>query len=365
LLPLTSAHLAETGFNVLSINFGDSAASVGFNPFTRIKKESDIHKLAHLLISTTLDKGNGDIFWSLASTNLTQVLIRVLLHQPKQFHNLANLIRILHYFAVEPQKVDAWVANSQDEKLIIDYKGILATPEKTLQNVVASVKAALQLFDDPEIARTTAYDTIDFEALRKTPIAIFLNNTLGSQSYISVLNSIFFDQFFAFALETLPKKEDLSIFVILEECASLYIPMLAQATATSRKARVGNLITVQAHAQLKSFYKDQAETIKANCRTKIYLTGQTSMEELKEIETLSGKCIYKDDKGVERTAPLISADAIRMLPINRNLVLSGHHKIIRARSSPYYHSLIFRQYTKKSPIDLISNIPNEPIPMLA
>jgi type IV secretion system protein VirD4 len=363
LIQLASGYMKDH-FNILTINFSDSSVSAGFNPFSRIKKANDVHKLADLLIATTLEKGNGDVFWKLASVNLTQVLIRILLYQSKEYHNIANLIRLLHFFAVDPSKVDAWVANTNDEKLIIDYKGIIATPEKTLQNVVASVKAALQLFDDPQIARTTAYDTIDFEELRKIPTAIFLNNTLGDQRYISILNSIFFEQFYAFALETIPKKDELSIFVILEECASLYIPMLPQVTATCRKARVGNLLTVQAHAQLKSFYKDQAENIKANCRTKIHLTGQTSMEELKEIETLSGKYIYKDEKGVERAVPLITTDAIRMLPENRSLIISGHHPIIKGRSSPYYRSMIFSEYAKIPPISLKSIIPDEPIPML-
>lgn len=359
-----SGHLKNHFSNVYSINFSDSSKSAAFNPFSRIKKTNDVNKLASLLISSTLDKGSGDVFWSLASVNLVQVLIRILQYRPKEFFNLCSLIALLQIFTIDPPKVDAWVVEAGDEKLLRDYKQIIATPEKTLQNVIASVKAALQVFDDPEIARTTSVDTIDFDQLRREPTVIFLNNALGDQRYISVLNSIFFEQFYAYSLEKLPGKSDLPIFLILEECASLYIPMLPQATATARKAKIGTLLTVQSHSQLKSFYKDQAETIKANCRTKIWLTGQTSLDELREVETLGGKRIYRDEKNVERTVPLVSADAVRMLPENRSLILSGNHPLILAKSSPYYRSLWFARFARIPPLEFERHIPDEPIPEL-
>ena len=361
---LCSGYLTEKMDEVYSINFSDATKSAGFNPFSRIKKANDVNKLASLLITTSLDKGNSDPFWTLASTNLTAVLIRILLYQPKPLHNISNLIRLLHYFAVEPAKVDAWAAQSNDEKLIIDYKSILAIPPKTLDNVYASVKSALQVFDDIDIAKTTAFDTVNFDDLRKKRVAIFLNNALGDQKYISILISIFFDQFYSYALETLPSKDDNSIYVVLEEAASLNIPMLAQATATSRKAKVANYIAVQAHSQLKTFYREQAETIKSNCRTKMWLTGQTSLDELREIETLSGKRIYKDENGVERTVPLISTDNIRMLPENKSLILSGNHPLILARSSAYYKSPIFKRRASYPPAPFTKHIPDDPIPML-
>lgn len=361
-----SGYLQKHFSEVYSINFSDSTKSAAYNPFSRIKKANDVNKLADLLVSTTLDKGNGDVFWKLASVSLTTVLIRVLLHQPSEVHNLANLIRLLQLFTLDSKKVDALVAKTRDENLINAYKETISMPEKTLSNVIYSVKSALQSFDDPEIIRTTAFDTIDFERLRKVPTAIFLNNTIGDQRYISVLNSIFFEQFYAYALEKLPQKKDLPIYLILEECgSSLYSPILAQAVSTARKAKVGALITVQSHSQLKSFYKADAETIKSNCRCKIWLTGQTSLDELREVETLGGKRIYKDDQGgAERTVPLIAADAIRMLPENRSLILSGNHPLILAKSSPYYRSIWYGRYAKIPPMQFKQHIPDGPIPLI-
>jgi len=79
---------------------------------------------------------------------------------------------------------------------------------------------------------------------------------------------------------------------------------------------------------------------------------------------LSGKRIYCDEKGVERTVPLIATDAIRMLPENRSLILAGNHPLILAKSSFYFRSLFYRRRAALPPAPFTKHIPDEPIPML-
>ncbi|HZY40336.1 MAG TPA: type IV secretory system conjugative DNA transfer family protein [Mucilaginibacter sp.] len=361
---LVSGHLNQF-FNILTLNFSDSTISSGFNVLSRIKKPNDVNKIAHLLVASSLDKGNSsDPFWSLQSKSLLQILIRLILHQPEEYRNMANVLHVLNNFAAQPKKVDVWIAKTKDEKLILDYKALISTPEKTLQNIVASAKAALQLFDDPEIAKTTAYDTIDFDQLRQKPTIIFLQNSISDQKYISILNSIFFEQLYGHILQELPGKNELDTFIILEEASSMYIPMLPLALANTRKHRVGNLICVQSPNQLKTLYKDEADNIASNCVTKIYLPGQTSMEVLRDLESLSGKCIYIDEKKQERVKQLLTVDEIRLLPENRTLILSGNHPFIKGRTSPYYKSLRYKGYAKIPPTSLKGDIPDEPLSLL-
>jgi type IV secretory pathway TraG/TraD family ATPase VirD4 len=365
LFQLSSGYLSMYFKKLLTINFSDSSASsAGFNVLSRIKKPNDVNKIAHLLVATTLDKGNSDPFWSISTKNLLSILIRLVLYQPEQYRNMANVLHLLHVLAAYPERIDVLVANSKDEKLVLDYKSCISTPERTLQNIIASAKAALQLFDDPEIAKTTATDTINFDELRQTPTVVFLHNSIGDQKYVSVLNSIFFEQFYNHVMQKLPSKSDLSCFVILEEASSMYIPLLALATANCRKARVSNIIAVQTKGQLRTFYKDDAENIAANCLTKLYLPGQTAMDELREIETLAGKSIYKDEKGTERVKSLITADEIRLLPKNRSIIISGNKPIIKGRTSPYYSSLIYSRYAKIPPVSLQRGIPDSPVPLI-
>jgi type IV secretory pathway TraG/TraD family ATPase VirD4 len=361
---LSSGYLSGY-FRILAINFSDSSASsAGFNVLSRIKKPNDVNKIAHLLVATTLDKGNSDPFWSISTKSLLSILIRLVLHQPEQYRNMANVLHLLHVLAAYPERIDALVANSKDEKLVLDFKSCISTPERTFQNIIASAKAALQLFDDPEIAKTTATDTINFDELRETPTVVFLHNSIGDQKYVSILNSIFFEQFYHHVMRVLPRKSELDVFVILEEASSTFILLLSLAVANCRKARVGNIIAVQSKGQLKKFYNEDAENIAANCLTKLYLPGQTAMDELREIEALAGKSIYKDEKGTERVKSLITADEIRLLPENRSIIISGNKPIIKGRTSPYYHSVTYSRYAKIPPVSLQRGIPDTPVPLI-
>lgn len=358
---LASGYLNQF-FTIQTLNFSDSTISSGFNILSRIKKPNDVNKVAHLLVASSLDKGNNnDPFWSLQSNMLLQIFIRLILHQPEEYRNMANVVQALHYFAAQPKKVDLWIAKTHDNKLILDYKSLISTPDKTLHNIVASAKAALFLFEDPEIARTTAYDSIDFDQLRQKPTIVFLHNSISDQKYVSVLNSIFFEEMYSHILQHLPDKKELDLFIILEEASSMYIPLLPLAVANCRKHRVGNFICVQSPEQLKSFYKDEADSLVSNCVSKIFLPGQTSMEVLRDLETLSGKCIYTDDKGIERVKPLLSVDEIRLLPENRSLIVSGNQPFIKGRTSPYYKSYTYKAYSQIPPIPLKGDIPDGPL----
>jgi len=111
-------------------------------------------------------------------------------------------------------------------------------------------------------------------------------------------------------------------------------------------------------------YKDDADNIVSNCVTKIYLPGQTSMDVLRDLETLSGKCIYTDEKKQERVKQLLTVDEIRLLPENRTLILSGNKPFIKGRTSPYYKSYKYKKYAQIPPIPLQGDIPDGPIALM-
>ena len=95
--------------------------------------------------------------------------------------------------------------------------------------------------------------------------------------------------------------------------------------------------------------------------TRIYLPGISDLETLRAIETLSGKCEFKDKKGNKRIRPLITIDEIRMLPDDRSLILFKNKKLIKAFTSPYFKDARYRGYAAIPPVPVQSDIPNEPI----
>lgn len=353
-------------FAIKAMNLSDYSVSSGYNYLSHIKQPSDINKLAHLLVASSLDKGgNSDPFWSIASKDLLSICIRIVLHQPEEFRHMANVRLVLQNLLGNPKLVDVWVVQSKDEKLLLDYKSMIGTNAKTFQSIVASAKACVQVWDDDMIAKITAHNSIDFTELRRKPTLLFLHNSIGDQKYLSGLTGLFFEQFFNHVLSKLPDKNELDLFIILEECSSIYIPLLPLFLANARKHRCGTLICLQTlSGQLKHFYKEDANNIIANCVTKLFLSGQTEIEVLRELETLGGKTTYLDDKKVERVKPLISMDEIRLLQHNRSLIVSGNNPLIKGRTSPYYTSYKYKAYTELPPVSLIGEIPDTPIALM-
>lgn len=361
---LASGYLSQF-FEIRTLNFSDSKISSGYNILSRIQKTTDIHKIAHMLVASTLEKGSsGDPFWSLQTKNLLSIFIRLVQFQEPQFRTMANVLYILNIFAVKPKVVDGWILETKDKNLILEYKAIVSTPDKTLLNIVATCKSALQIFSDPEIAKVTSSDSINFSALRDKPTIIFLHNSISNMKYTSTLNAIFFEQLYNHILENLPHKNELDLFIMLEEASSLYIPILSTAIANTRKHRVGNIICVQSPSQLEHFYHKDAQNITANCVTKIFLPGIASLETLRELETLGGKTNYIDEKGHEKTKALITIDEIRLLEEDRTLILSGNNRFILGRTSPYYRSFTYKRRSVIPPVPLSSNIPDTPIHVL-
>jgi type IV secretory pathway TraG/TraD family ATPase VirD4 len=182
--------------------------------------------------------------------------------------------------------------------------------------------------------------------------------------YVNVLLGIFFEQLYGYILQKLPEKNEKNLYIIIEEASSLFVPVLPVAIANTRKHRVGNLLCVQSQDQLTTFYKQDAKNVVANCITKIFMAGQTSIDLLKELEIYSGKTTYTDDKGRERIQSLISVDEIRLLPKNRTLILSGNNPIIKGHTSPFFLSWKYKRRSLIPPIPIIGDIPDGPIPLL-
>jgi len=89
------------------------------------------------------------------------------------------------------------------------------------------------------VEQITSTDTLDLEQFRHTKTALFIQNGISEQSYYSPLTNVFFEQMFSHILQRLPSENELDIFFLIDECASLDIPILPLAVANVRKYRAG------------------------------------------------------------------------------------------------------------------------------
>jgi type IV secretion system protein VirD4 len=342
----SAGYLKEKGFEIKVLNFANPENSSGYNPLVRAQTSSDIQKVASVLVETALGGKTKDPFWNTQAVSLLAMLIAILKKQDFEYQNLYNVRQLLNSLGGNPESIDTLFSQYADDALFTEYKSFIAYDEKVVSGVIATCKAALQIFNDEYVAKVTSFDNIDFMDLRRKRTALYIQNSIADQKYYSALTSLFFEQFFSFLLGRFPEKQEKDIFLLIDEAASLNLPTLPQAAANVRKHRSGIMLLIQDFNQLVHNYgKYDADGIKSNCFAKMYFTG-ASYETTKELEQTLGKYQYEDEKQRTVVRSLMTNDEIRTMKINRALLVCGHHPPIIARLRPFYKNSVYRQYSQ-------------------
>lgn len=363
----TAGYLKEKRYEVKRLNFADPDVSCTFNPLHRANSSSAVQKISSMLIENTLNNNNNgkDNFWNLQATGLIAMLITILKTQTEEYQNLYNVRHLLNAMGGNPKEMDKLFSRCADGKLFSEYKSFIAYDEKVQSGVIATCKAALQIFSDEAVARVTSTDSIDMRVLREKPVALFIQNSIADQRYYSVLTSIFFEQFFSHILSRFPEKPEQDVFLLIDEAGSLKLPTLPLAVANVRKHRCGILLAVQDFNQLVHNYgRYEADAVKSNCFAKMYFTGQ-NLETARELEQTLGRYEFKDKEEKKIIRELMTRDEIRTMKLNRALLVCGHHPPIIAKLRPYYESHLMKTYSMFPPPvtgnHLLEDLPTLPI----
>ena len=361
----TSGFLAERGYKILRLDFSNANKSESFNPLLSCKTISDIQKVALLIIKNTNGESKTtDPFWEQSSVMLISLLIRYLLfHTEPEFHTLQNVLRLIEKFAVDGAAIDKMFARTGDEELLNSYKATIVVGDKTLQSIIVSTRVALNLFCDKEVCKTTATNTIDFELLRKEPVALYVCNPLQDLIYFKPLSALFFQSLFNFVLSRIPAKNERSIFFIIDEAATMKFPSFMTTISNIRKYSSGILLCMQVEMALIAQYgQAEAHMIKTNCGTQIYLKGQP-LSTCKELSTILGKYTYVDtDKNnQERVRDLMLPDEIRMC--DDAIILISNKAPLKCKMVPYYENIWVNHFFQKPPYQLPDKVVNDPTPI--
>jgi type IV secretion system protein VirD4 len=360
----SAGYLKQKGFEIKVLNFANPENSSGYNPLIRAETSSDIQKVASLLVENALGGKTKDPFWNTQAASLLAMLITILKKQDAEYQNLYNVRQLLNSLGGNPESIDALFSEYADDVLFTEYKSFVAFDEKVVSGIIATCKAALQIFNDDYVARVTSCDNLDFMEFRNKPTALYIQNSVADQKYYSVLTSLFFEQFFSFLLGRFPEKQEKDIFLLIDEASSLNLPTLPLAVANVRKHRSGIMLLVQDFNQLIHYYgKYDSDGIKSNCFTKMFFTGG-SLETTKELEQTLGRYQYENDKKGTVIRPLMTNDEIRTMKVNKALLVCGHHPPILARLRPYYKNSQYREYSKIPVPDIENEILTDEIPLL-
>ena len=296
--------LQRSGYRIKIFNSINFKKSMHYNPFAYVHSEKDILKLVTTLISNTKGDGKGgDPFWEKAETLLYSALIGYIHYEaPEEEQNFATLIEFIN--AMEVREDDEEFKNPVD--LMFDeleerdpnhfavrqYKKFKLSAGKTAKSILVSCGARLAVFDIAEVREVTAYDELELDTLgdRKTALFLIMSDTDDSFNFlISMAYTQLFNLLCEKADDVYGGRLPVHVRCLIDECANIgQIPKLEKLMATIRSREISACLVLQAQSQLKSIYKDNADTIVGNCDCSIFLGGKEPTT-LKELSAALGK----------------------------------------------------------------------------
>jgi type IV secretion system protein VirD4 len=357
-----SGDLAARGFEVLRFDPLDLAHSVRYNPLAFATRHSSAGEIAHVLMRAgARSGGGGDPFWESGAEEIMTVLIRCLLAHPEpKYRNLANLHHLLGSFG-DGRPLFDFVSQHADEATFRVFQGFIAQAPNTMQGLLSSAKVALKALADPDIARMTATNTLDFAQFRQRKTALFLTLPQNRLSYYSFLASLLYHQFFDMCLDdaAFDPSTSLPVFALLDEFGHLSLPSFAETITTTRARRVSISIVLQAMSQLEERYgRAGANTIiQGGIASKIYMGGM----DVQTAEMLS-RTVGTTRQEIRDSAaqlhlhhePLLSASALRTLPDNQALYLFANKAPTILQMLPYFASRRLRKRTELPRVSILA-----------
>lgn len=305
LLPEIGTFLERKKYRIKCLNLINFRKSMKYNPLAYIRSEKDILKLVNALIMNTKGEGekSSEDFWVKAERLYYSALIGYIWYEAteeeKNFLTLLDLIN-----ASEAREDDETYQSpvdllfsqleerEPDHFAVKQYRKFKMAAGKTLKSILISCGARLAPFDIKELRDLMEYDELELDTLgdQKTALFVILSDTDSTFNFVAAL---MYSQLFNLLCD---KADDfyggrlpVHVRLILDEFANIgQIPSFDKLIATIRSREISASIILQSQSQLKTIYKDAADTIVGNCDSTLFLGGKEKST-LKEISELLGK----------------------------------------------------------------------------
>ena len=285
-----------------TINF---SKSMKYNPLAYVRSEKDILKLVNVIIANT--KGDGEKssedFWIKAERLLYCALIGYIWYEAEpEERNFITLLYLLN--ACEAREDDETykspvdilfddLAKKQPEHFAVkQYVKFKMAAGKTLKSILVSCGARLAPFDIKELRDIMTEDELELDTMgdRKTALFLIMSDTDTTFNFvIAMLQSQLFNLLCDKADDFYNGRLPVHVRCLLDEFANIgQIPNFDKLIATIRSREISASIILQSQSQLKTIYKDAADTIVGNCDSTLFLGGKEKST-LKEISELLGK----------------------------------------------------------------------------
>ena len=285
-----------------TINF---SKSMKYNPLAYVRSEKDILKLVNVIIANT--KGDGEKssedFWVKAERLLYCALIGYIWYEAEpEERNFITLLDLLNaceareddetYKSPVDILFDDLAKKQPDHFAVKQYVKFKMAAGKTLKSILVSCGARLAPFDIKELRDIMTEDELELDTMgdRKTALFLIMSDTDTTFNFvIAMLQSQLFNLLCDKADDFYNGRLPVHVRCLLDEFANIgQIPNFDKLIATIRSREISASIILQSQSQLKTIYKDAADTIVGNCDVTLFLGGKEKST-LKEISELLGK----------------------------------------------------------------------------
>lgn len=331
-------------YSIRVFNTIDFDKSMHYNPFAYIRpktREQDILRTVEVLIAnTTGEQKGGDEFWVKAEKLLyTSYIALIITMCPEEEWNFETLIDFVNASECREDNetfknaidwafyyLEKWIGKDweKDEKFaeqnanysdLIDievepwraslgrfavrqYKAYKLAAGKTAKSILISCATRLAPFSIDRILEITSYDEMHLDTVGDELTALFIIVSDTDDTF-NFLVAMMYTQLFNLLCTKADNNPDGSgrlkypVRCLIDEFANIkQIPQFEKIISVIRSRGISASIILQTKSQLKSLYKDNAETIEGNCDSLLFLGGKEKTT-LKDIsESLGKETIY-------------------------------------------------------------------------
>lgn len=221
---------------------------------------------------------------------------------PEEEQNFSTLLEFIN--ASETREEDEEFKNAVDllfEELERDepnhfavrqYKKYKLAAGKTAKSILISCGARLAPFDIAELRELTSYDEMELDMIgdQRTALFIVISDTDDTFNFVvAMMYSQLFNLLCDRADDVHHGRLPYHVRILCDEFANIgQIPKFDKLIATIRSREISASIILQSQSQLKTIYKDAADTIVGNCDCTLFLGGKEKST-LKELSEILGK----------------------------------------------------------------------------
>lgn len=282
-------------YKIKVLNTVNFAKSMHYNPLAYVENEQDILKLVETIIANTGGSGGADNkaedFWVKSEKLLYQSYLSLIISKfPKEEQNLPTLMDLISYSTVKEDDenfknpvdylFEALEREDSNHFAVKQYKAYKLAAGKTAKSILISCATRLAPLNIPAVRELLSKDELNLTTLgekgRKTALFVIVPDTDATFNFIvAIMYSQLFNLLCTIADEKYKGSLPTHVRFMLDEFANIgLIPNFEKLIATIRSRNISATIILQAFSQLKTIYKDSADTIIGNCDTSIFLGGK-------------------------------------------------------------------------------------------